>query len=95
MSILTLCKYCKTTIEFDESVVGLSGRMIPLDLETQLPHECPSTPIKERERKTKKCRSCGKEIFFDSGMRNPANGKCIPQDIWGSHRCKGTRIVKF
>jgi hypothetical protein len=95
MSILTLCKFCKTTIEFDESVVGHSGRMIPLDIETQLPHECASRPIKVKERKTKTCHNCNTEIFYDLAIRNPANNKCIPQDVFGNHRCKGTRIERW
>jgi hypothetical protein len=80
---MTLCKYCDSPIDFDDWHVGSSGRKIPLDVETRQPHMCAFRPIK-RDR----CYNCGKEIFFDSGMRNPAHGKLIPQDMWGNHKCK-------
>jgi hypothetical protein len=90
MSILTLCKYCKTTIEFVKSIVGHSGRMIPLDILTHERHQCADRPVKIMR---DKCRICHQEIFLDPTIRNPANNKLIPQDVWGNHKC--AKIVRF
>jgi hypothetical protein len=69
--------------ERDKSKVGHNGKLIPLDLDTQEPHICTNRPVKRD-----KCRICHEEIYLDWNKRNPANGRMIPQDTWGNHRCK-------
>jgi len=80
---MTSCKYCSLHIDFDDDLVSSrSGKKIPLDAETGLPHNCI-----ERPWKITKYRNCNQEIFFSPDRRNPANGKLIPQNIFGNHRC--------
>ena len=83
---VTRCKYCSESIDFDDEHIGHSGKKIPLDIDTGEPHYCIARPRKTIN--IKKCHKCKQEIFFNPDRRNPANGKLIPQDIFGNHRCE-------
>jgi hypothetical protein len=102
---LIQCWFCHEGIEFNGDYVGLSGKKIPLDILTGKPHDCkakprPGLPLPlaastNSGSTKKKCHYCDQEIFFNPDITNPANGKLIPQDIWGNHKCKDKKEARF
>ena len=66
---LAICKYCGKELFWDEARRADNGRMIPIDKETNQPHNCPN--------KFFKCNHCGKELFWDEARRAD-NGKIRP-----------------
>ena len=56
------CNYCKAPITFhDDYISPYTSKKIPLDPETERPHNCP-----QRRRATSKtrCTNCGERIYF-------------------------------
>jgi hypothetical protein len=84
------CKWCDAEITFDdEHLSEKTGKKIPLDPETDKPHDCPIWELKHR--KYFDCRrGCGSQIYFDKKQRSES-GKWIPIDknTAQPHECEG------
>src|ERR1051326_5248811 len=95
-AVMTLyCKQCEEPIKFsDEYVSERTGKKIPLDLDTDEPHDCPvrrdqpqtqlqgqeQTQQMQQQRRYLQCnKGCGEEIYFDQNKRTES-GKWIPLD---------------
>ena len=82
------CRWCDSEISFnDEHVSERTGKKIPLDVETDEPHNCRIWKL--HHRRYYQCgKGCGREIFFDEDRRS-ASGKCIPidKDTDEPHQC--------
>jgi hypothetical protein len=86
------CRQCDESIYFDEEHISESGKKIPLDSETEEPHNC---PYRTYQSKAYYCNACGKEIYFDDEYVSK-NGKKIPlsKDTGSPHRCKNKPFNK-
>jgi hypothetical protein len=89
-----LCRQCGERIKFDDKHVGQrSGKGIPLDIQTNEPHDCPArkavdftmvgnSPDQQQtqQRRYHQCnKGCGNEIYFDANNKSQS-GKWIPLD---------------
>ena len=97
-SSLLSCRICWQPIKFDDKHVSQkTGKKIPLDLETDEPHDCPvwrsqqPQPLQQhQETRYYQCRrGCGQEIYFDANNKSQT-GKCIPlsKDTGQPHQCQ-------
>jgi hypothetical protein len=93
MSSSLACRQCGQPIKFDDKHVSQrTGKKIPLDVETNEPHDCParkdqqggmvSVPeqqqqIQEQRRYHQCNKGCGQEIYFDASNKSQS-GKYIP-----------------
>jgi hypothetical protein len=86
----TYCRYCDDEITFSEDYVSeRTGKKIPLDVDTEEPHDCPIR--RAHHRKFYDCnRGCGFQIYFDK-MYLTESGKWIPVDKQTGlpHTCAG------
>ena len=80
------CNLCDEPITFsDEYVSETTGKKIPLDPDTDEPHDCPVWRSEQEyrrkySRKYYECRKrCGGYIYFDQYERSES-GKWIPMD---------------
>ena len=90
------CKLCAQQITFDNKHISKRpGKKIPLDIETNEPHDCPvrreqrqqqsQLPYhpqqqQHQEKRYFQCnKGCGQEIYFDSNNKSQS-GKFIPLD---------------
>jgi hypothetical protein len=80
------CNLCDEAIRFDgDHISERTGKKIPLDLDTDEPHDCPAwRSQQEQRRRTQRryysCRKgCGQFIYFDANNKSQ-NGKWIPFD---------------
>jgi hypothetical protein len=75
---------CGEEIYFSDWNLSESGKKVPMDSQTEEPHDCP-----EREPFTVNCRKCGERITFSDDYVSRL-GKKIPLDLNGEpHRCIG------
>jgi hypothetical protein len=96
MSSLT-CRLCQQPIKFDDKHVSQrTGKKIPLDVETNEPHDCPvrrDQPQQQQPQQQKRyhqCnKGCGQEIYFDASNKSQS-GKYIPldKDTGLPHQCQ-------
>jgi hypothetical protein len=83
------CKWCDAEITFDdEHISERTGRKIPLDVDTDKPHNCPIWKLHHRIYHEYR-KGCGSQIFFDEDRRSPS-GKMIPIDKYTDepHECE-------
>jgi hypothetical protein len=81
------CKLCQQPITFDSKHIGhVTGRKIPLDVDTGEPHNCPARKgITQQQQQPQQRRylpcskGCGHEIYFDVNSKT-STGKWIPLD---------------
>jgi hypothetical protein len=71
---MTNCKYCDEEITFSEDHISESGKKIPLDFDSEEPHQCMARVS------SISCIKCGDEIQF-SRNRLSKSGKKIPLGI--------------
>ena len=90
------CNLCEEPIKFDDEYISeRTGKKIPLDVDTDEPHDCPVwRSQKEQRRQSQRryysCRKgCGQFIYFDQNERSES-GKYIPLDkeTGESHQCQ-------
>ena len=91
MSTSLSCRQCGEPIRFDDKHVSQrTGKKIPLDVETNEPHDCPARKAAEfpvirnspdqqqtQQRRYYQCnKDCGQEIYFDANNKSvrAANG---------------------
>ena len=82
-----LCRQCNQPITFDNKHISQkTGKKIPLDVETNEPHDCPvrnnqqQQPGQSQQRRYHTCnKGCGQEIYFDANNKSQS-GKWIPID---------------
>jgi hypothetical protein len=95
MSSLT-CKQCGQPITFDNKHISQrTGKKIPLDIETNEPHDCPvrrdqPQQSHQTQRRYHQCnKGCGQEIYFDENNKSQS-GKWIPLDkqTGQPHQCQ-------
>ena len=96
-----VCRQCGQPITFDNKHISQrTGKKIPLDVETNEPHECParkdqqggtvSVPEQQKQKRYYQCRKgCGQEIYFDTNNKSQS-GKFIPldKDTGLPHQCQ-------
>jgi hypothetical protein len=59
---MTQCHRCGVSITFDPDLINKkSGKKIPIDRQTERPHDCPKRETKHY----RNCKRCGFEIYFD------------------------------
>ena len=91
----SFCRLCGKPIKFDDNWVSeRTGRKIPLDVDTEEPHDCPvrrsnsqqqqlqqiQQQQQQQERRYLQCnKGCGNEIYFDANNKSQS-GKFIPLD---------------
>ena len=94
------CKLCGQPITFDNKHISQrTGKKIPLDVETNEPHDCPvrrDQPQQQQgqQQTTQQIRyhqcnkGCGQEIYFDANNKSQS-GKYIPlsKDTGLPHQC--------
>jgi hypothetical protein len=90
------CRQCGKPITFDSKHISQrTGKKIPLDVETNEPHDCPvrrdnlqpqrlerqiQQSYQQQERRYHQCiKGCGNEIYFDVNSKSQS-GKWIPLD---------------
>lgn len=77
-----LCRLCGERIQFDDKHISeRTGKRIPLDINTEEPHDCPARreqqeQQQEQERRYRTCnKGCGQFIYFDATAKvRAANG---------------------
>ena len=86
-----LCRQCNQPITFDNKHISQrTGKKIPLDVETNEPHDCPARREQQQaqlppqsqqsQRRYLQCnKGCGNEIYFDANNKSQS-GKFIPLD---------------
>ena len=91
-----VCRQCGQPITFDNRHISQrTGKKIPLDVETNEPHDCPvkrdqpqqqlqgqqsQQSYQQQERRYHQCnKGCGQEIYFDANNKSQS-GKYIPLD---------------
>ena len=79
-----LCRQCGERIKFDDKHVSQrTGKWIPLDIQTNEPHDCPARTEQQQQvqqRRYHNCnKGCGNEIYFDANNKSQS-GKWIPLD---------------
>jgi hypothetical protein len=89
-----LCRQCNQPITSDNKHISQrTGKKIPLDIETNEPHDCPvrrdqpqqgqqqgqqSEQPQQQQRRYYQCnKGCGQEIYFDANSKSQS-GKWIP-----------------
>jgi hypothetical protein len=96
-----LCRQCNQPITFDNKHISQrTGKKIPLDIETNEPHDCPvrrdqpqqqrQQSYQQQERRYLQCnKGCGQEIYFDANSKSQS-GKYIPldKDTGEPHQCQ-------
>jgi hypothetical protein len=99
-----LCRQCNQPITFDSKHISQrTGKKIPLDVETNEPHDCPLRKDQQREgishpeqqqtqqqRRYHRCnKGCGEFIYLHGSQRTE-NGKWIPlsKETGEPHRCQ-------
>ena len=94
-----LCRLCGERIKFDDKHVSeRTGKRIPLDVDTEEPHDCPARRDQQQQgelqqtqqRRYHQCiKGCGQEIYFDANNKTQA-GKWIPlsKDTGLPHQCQ-------
>jgi hypothetical protein len=81
----------------DKHISQRTGKKIPLDVETNEPHDCPvrrdQPPQQQSQQQTQRryhrcIKGCGQEIYFDANNKSQS-GKFIPldKDTGLSHQC--------
>ena len=97
------CRQCGQPITFDNKHISQrTGKKIPLDPETNEPHDCPvrrdqpqqhlqgQQSYHQQQRQYHQCnKGCGGEIYFDSNNKTQS-GKWIPLDkgTGQPHQCQ-------
>jgi hypothetical protein len=96
-----VCSLCNKPITFDNKHISQrTGKKIPLDIETNEPHDCPvrrdqpkpqqeqQQQPQERKRYLQCNKGCGQEIYFDANNKSQS-GKFIPldKDTGLPHQC--------
>jgi hypothetical protein len=106
MNISSLsCRLCGQPIKFsDKHVSQKTGKKIPLDVDTEEPHDCPARrdqPLQQQQqgqqlqqqpqqqRRYLCNKGCGQEIYFDANSKSQS-GKFIPLDkeTGEPHQCQ-------
>ena len=74
------CRQCGQSIKFDDKHVSLkTGKKIPLDVESNEPHDCPMRNQQQQpqlvqqpqQRRYHQCnKGCGQEIYFDPNNKS-------------------------
>jgi hypothetical protein len=96
-----VCRLCNQPITFDNKHISQrTGKKIPLDVETNEPHDCPvrrdqpqqqqGQQSQQMQRRYYQCRKgCGQEIYFDANSKSQS-GKFIPldKDTGLPHKCE-------
>jgi hypothetical protein len=92
-----LCRLCGERIKFDDKHISeRTGKRIPLDVDTEEPHDCPvrrdqpQQPQQTQQRRYHQCnKGCGQEIYFDANNKSQS-GKYIPldKDTGLPHQCQ-------
>ena len=92
-----LCRLCGERIKFDDKHISeRTGKRIPLDVDTEEPHDCPvwksQQPLQQQQiqRRYHQCnKGCGQEIYFDANNKSQS-GKYIPpdKDTGLPHQCQ-------
>ena len=94
-----LCRLCGKPIKFDDKHISeKTGKRIPLDKDTEEPHDCPARNDQQRhgesqqpqQRRYHMCnKGCGQEIYFDANSKSQS-GKWIPldKDTGQPHQCQ-------
>jgi hypothetical protein len=91
-----VCRLCGQPITFNNKHVSQkTGKKIPLDVDTQEPHDCPirrdqqqqgqaqqsqQQQIQQQRRYLQCNKGCGQEIYFDANHSKSQSGKWIPLD---------------
>ena len=96
------CNLFRQPITFDNKDVSQrTGKKIPLDVETNEPHDCPARksnsqqeqlqqPQQSQQRRYHQCnKGCSQEIYFDANNKS-RSGKWIPldKDTGLPHQCQ-------
>jgi hypothetical protein len=86
-----VCSLCNKPITFDNKHISQrTGKKIPLDIETNEPHDCPARRDQpQQQRHYHQCnKGCGQEIYFDANNKSQS-GKFIPldKDTGLPHQC--------
>ena len=97
-----VCRQCGQPITFDNKHISQrTGKKIPLDIETNEPHDCPvrrdqpqqqqqqGQQSYQQQRRYHQCnKGCGNEIYFDPNNKTQS-GKFIPldKDTGLPHQC--------
>jgi hypothetical protein len=94
------CRQCGQPITFDNKHISQkTGKKIPLDVETNEPHDCPARRDQQQgqpqqpqqtQKQYYQCRKgCGQEIYFDANNKSQS-GKWIPldKDTGLPHQCQ-------
>jgi hypothetical protein len=90
------CRQCGQAIKFDDKHVSQrTGKKIPLDPNTNEPHDCPvrreqQQAQPQQPRRYLQCnKGCGQEIYFDENSKSQS-GKWIPidKDTGQPHQCQ-------
>jgi hypothetical protein len=98
------CRQCGNPIKFDDKHVSQrTGKKIPLDVETNEPHDCPARKATDfpmsgnspdqqqtQQMRYRQCnKGCGHEIYFDANNKTQS-GKFIPldKDTGQPHQCQ-------
>jgi hypothetical protein len=105
MSSSILCRQCNQPITFDNKHISQrTGKKIPLDVETNEPHDCPvrrdqpqtqqtqqgQQQQPQEQRRYLQCnKGCGQEIYFDANNKSQS-GKYMPldKDTGMPHQCQ-------
>jgi hypothetical protein len=94
-----LCRLCGERIKFDDKHISeRTGKRIPLDVDTEEPHDCPTRReqqqqgelLQSEQRRYHQCnKGCGQEIYFDANNKSQS-GKFIPlsKDTGLPHQCQ-------
>ncbi|HJT49672.1 MAG TPA: hypothetical protein VJ729_15930 [Nitrososphaeraceae archaeon] len=96
-----VCRQCGQPITFDNKYISQrTGKKIPLDIETNEPHDCPvrrdqpqqqqGQQSYQQQRRYYQCnKGCGKDIYFDANSKSQS-GKYIPldKDTGQPHQCQ-------
>jgi hypothetical protein len=92
-----VCRQCGNPITFDNKHISQrTGKKIPLDIETNEPHDCPvmrdqPQQSQQTQRRYHQCnKGCGQEIYFDANHSKSQSGKWIPlsKDTGLPHQCQ-------
>jgi hypothetical protein len=94
------CRQCGEPIKFDDKHISQrTGKKIPLDVQTNEPHDCPLRRDNQQQqgqsqqmqqRRYLQCnKGCGQEIYFDANNKSQS-GKYIPldKDTGLPHQCQ-------
>ena len=86
-----LCRLCGERIKFDDKHISeITGKRIPLDVDTERPHDCPARRDQQQQvqqsqqqpqqRRYHQCnKGCGQQIYFDANNKSQ-RGKWVPLD---------------